>query len=65
MTVLGRDMDVVTNPRMVVTVKIRRNRKGGQDGSDDNDDSEEEEKEKVIQYPATVSNILSLDYLLL
>jgi len=50
-------MDVVLNSRMVVTVTVRKNRKGDQDErtyDDDNGDNEE-----VISYPSTVCNCLS------
>jgi len=43
-------MDVVLNPRMVVTVTIRRDRRGGQAGSNSDNDDEEE----IIRYPPSV-----------
>ena len=51
-------MDVVLNPRMVVTVKIRRDRRGGQTGSNsddnDSDDDDDDDDEEIIRYPPSV-----------
>jgi len=57
LTVQGRNMDVVLNPRMVVTVTIRRDRRGRQTGSnsDDNDsDDDDDDDEEIIRYPPSV-----------
>jgi len=48
-------MDVVVNPRMAVTVKIKRNRRGLRAGASD-EYADDDDKELI--YPVTVSNVL-------
>ena len=51
-------MDVVVNPRMAVTVKIRRSRRGFRAGASD-EYADDDDKELI--YPVTVSNVSKLD----
>ena len=48
-------MDVVVNPRMAVTVKIRRSRRGFRAGASD---EYADDYDKELIYPVTVSNVL-------